>query len=108
MRSLLALKKLNEWYEKEYIHPDFVTDNWMGEVLQKLYSGITGYISHWSLYAELVPDSDRIQTMAALQRSRDLALMELIGFSKKDAKNLIEQKRVDIELEDLCHILWIC
>ena len=92
MRSLLALKKLNEWYEKEYIHPDFVTDNWMGEVLQKLYSGITGYISHWSLYAELVPDSDRIQTMAALQRSRDLALMELIGFSKKDAKNLIEQK----------------
>ena len=30
--------------------------------------------------------------MAALQRSRDLELMESIGFSKKDAKNLIEQK----------------
>ena len=92
-RSFLALKQLNDWYEKEYIHPDFVTDNWMGEVLAKLYAGITGYISHWSLYAELEPNSERLKTMAALQRHRDLELFELIGFSKEDAEQLIDNNK---------------
>lgn len=91
-RSLPALKQLNKWYEKGYIHPDFVTDKWMGEVLQKLFSGITGYISHWSLYAELHPDGVRVQTMAALQRSRDLETLKMIGFSKEEAEILINEK----------------
>ena len=92
-RCLLALKQLNEWHEEGYIHPDFVTDNWMGEVLTKLYGGITGYISHWSLYAELEPNSERIKTMAELQRYRDLELFESIGFEKKDAEKIVNDNK---------------
>ena len=77
--SKKALEQLKIWRQMGYIHPDFVQDHHSREAFQKLYSGITGYMSRWATYIELHPDRERIRTMARLQRERDIEMLEKLG-----------------------------
>ena len=90
--SRKAVELLHSWYKAGFIHPDFVTDEWKGEVLSKLYAGVTGYLAHWSLYSELHPQGERVQTMGRLQRDRDRKLLLTLGKSKLEADSLIESQ----------------
>ncbi len=90
--SRKAVELLHKWYKAGYIHPDFVTDEWTAEVLSKLYSGVTGYLSHWSLYSELHPKGERVRVMGRLQKLRDRELLLKLGKTKFETDSLIDAK----------------
>ena len=87
-----ALEQLNTWYNAGYIHPDFVTDIYYMEGLQKLYSSITGYIAFWSFYHINHIDNDIAKTAAQLQRDRDVELLMTIGKTESEARELVLEK----------------
>ena len=87
-----ALELLNEWYKKGYIHPDFITDVWYIEVLQKMYASITGYMAFWSHYNLNRVGGDVPNTTAMLQRNRDQELLINIGKTKAEARARIERE----------------
>jgi putative aldouronate transport system substrate-binding protein len=41
-----ALKLLNSWYEKGYIHPDFQIDKWYSQGTRKFCNGKTAYVNY--------------------------------------------------------------
>jgi hypothetical protein len=87
-----ALEQLNTWYKDGYIHPDFVTDLWYMEGLQKLYSSNVGYIAFWSNYTYNHIDNDIPKTMARLQYDRDIKLLINIGKTESEARELVIEK----------------
>ena len=87
-----ALEQLNTWYNADYIHPDFVTDIYYMEGLQKLYSSIVGYIAFWSDYKHTHIDNDIAKTAAQLQRDRDIELLMNIGKTESEARELVIEK----------------
>ncbi len=47
-RSKEALKILNSWFEKGYIHPDFQVDKWYSQGVNKFLNGKTAYVNYAS------------------------------------------------------------
>lgn len=90
--SRKALERLNEWNKKGYIHPDFVTDVWYMEVLQKMFASITGYMAFWSHYNINRVGGDVPNTISMLQRNRDQELLLNLGKTHAEAKALIERE----------------
>ena len=102
-----VLKKLKEWYQAGYIHPDFAQDHHSREVFQKIYSSITGYIAFWAIYIELHPDRERIRTMGNLQRERDKEMLANLGISDSNTETLLDKANFNGRYKGGCNAI-IC